>query len=43
MALAGASSGKIDLEAAGATVAGPTVGVQGASLTQVSGGVVKIN
>jgi type VI secretion system secreted protein VgrG len=43
VALAGASSGKVDLEAAGATMAGPKVSVSGASLTQVSGAVVKIN
>ena len=43
VALAGASSGKLDLDASGATVAGPKVGVQGASLTQVTGTVVKIN
>jgi hypothetical protein len=33
----------VDLEAAGATMAGPKVSVSGASLTQVSGAVVKIN
>jgi type VI secretion system secreted protein VgrG len=43
VALAGASSGKVDLEAAGATVSGPKVSVSGASLTEVSGAVVKIN
>jgi type VI secretion system secreted protein VgrG len=43
VALAGASSGKVDLEAAGATMAGPKVSVAGASLTEVSGAVVKIN
>ncbi len=43
VALAGASSGMVDLEAAGATVSGPKVTVSGASLTEISGAVVKIN
>jgi type VI secretion system secreted protein VgrG len=43
VALAGANSGKMDLEASGCAVAGPQVSVSGASLTQVSGAVVKIN
>lgn len=43
VALAGANAGMVDLEAAGATMSGPKVSVSGASLTEVSGAVVKIN
>lgn len=43
VSLAGADAGKLDLEAAGATLAGPKISCASSGLNEISGSVVKIN